>query len=593
MRRGRVETKQVIRAVSAIAAFAFLIVGGARAQDVSSVELAGLWEASRSFGPEVSGALSLRSVEGELWAEIAGYTAAVSTAGAEVRFELRGDRGYFRGHYSANEQEIRGHWVQPWTYSSFSRLASPVTLRRDAEGAWTGTVIPKPDRLRFYLMISEADDSRLTAFLRNPEANIGRFYPIDDITIDEGAVRLMDAEGRVRLEGRYDPDYDRLSIYFPHNGGTYDFARVDDGASTAFYPRPVGSGSYRYRRPPAAEGWETARPEDAGMAVEPLEEMVQMIIDTPIDAIDAPYIHGVLIARGGKLILEEYFHGYTRHDPHGTRSASKSMTTTLAGIAEHDGFLDLDTPVYATYYDGHVPEGLDPRALRMTLEHLLTMSPGLACNDSDQDSPGNEDVMQNQEDQPDWHRYALELPMIHEPGEEMAYCSAGHNLAGGVVAKKSGQWLPAFYQDRFARPVGAGISYMNLTPVGEGYGGGGLYIRPRDFLKLGQLYLDDGVWGDNRLLDAGWADVATTSTGTMRDQGYGYGWWIIPYEFEGRELKGFYAGGNGGQYVLVVPELDLNIVFFGGNYNQSVLHAPKHIHVPDYILRAIEVAELD
>lgn len=565
-------------------------VSQVRAQE-SARELLGLWAAQRSFGPEVRGPVALREVDGQLWAEISGYSVAARVSDGEIRFEVPGDRGYFRGRVSANGQMIDGHWVQPWTYSSFARLASPVILTRQAAGVWTGTVTPREDGLHFYLMMEKADNGRVRAFLRNPEANIGRFYPIDEVVQEGDAVRFLDADGRVRLEGTYDAGFDRLSVYFPLNGGTYDFARAEADPAVPFYPRPRGGEPYRYRQPPAGEGWQTGRPEAVAMAVAPLEEMIRKIIATPMDAIDAPYIHGVLIARDGKLIVEEYFHGYSRHVPHATRSAAKSVTTTLVGIADHEGILDLDTPVYQTLYDGAPPGDLDPRAGRMTLEHLITMTSGLACDDWDPDSPGGEDVMQNQGAQPDWHRYTLELPMIHEPGEHAAYCSGGQSLAGGVLSHISGQWLPEFYRRHFAEPVGAGLYYMNLTPVGEGYGGGGLYIKPRDFLKLGQLYLDDGVWNGRRLLDPGWADAATTTDKTLGDEGYGYGWWVFAYPFAGGEVKAFYAGGNGGQYVIVVPELDLNIVIFGGNYNQRVMHIPKYEYVRDYVLRAIEIGE--
>ena len=101
----------------------------------------------------------------------------------------------------------------------------------------------------------------------------------------------------------------------------------------------------------------------------------------------------------------------------------------------------------------------------------------------------------------------------------------------------------------------------------------------------------DGVWNGRRVLDPGWADAATTTDKTLGDEGYGYGWWVFAFPFAGREVKAFYAGGNGGQYVIVVPELDLNIVIFGGNYNQRVMHVPKYEYVRDYVLRAIEIGE--
>ena len=566
------------------------LVAGARAQERPGPDLAGLWAAERSFGPEVRGALVVHRTDGQghLWAEIGGHRVEVEVRDRDLRFEIPGDRGYFRGAVSADGQTIAGHWVQPWAFRAFARLASPVVLSRQADGAWTGVVTPLADRLRFYLVIRRAEDGKLSAFLRNPEANIGRFYPIAEVRVESSAVRFFDSQGRERLEGRYDDDFGRLSVYFPLNGGTYDFVRADDDPGTAFYPRPPAEKPYRYRQPPAAEGWDSAPPEEVGMTAGPLQQMVRRIVDTPMDAVDAPDVHGFLVARHGKLVLEEYFHGYSRDLPHGTRSASKSITTTLVGIGVHEGVLDLDIPVYEAMIDGAPPADLDPRAGRMTLRHLITMTSGLACDDRDPSSPGGEDRMQSHEDQPDWLRYTLDLPMEHEPGEHAAYCSGGQNLAGGVLARRSGEWLPEFYRRRFAQPLDAGRYHMNLAPTGEGYGGGGLFIKPRDFLKLGQVYLNDGVWKGRRLLDAGWAAAATTTDKTIGDEGYGYGWWLFSYPFAGGEVAAYYAGGNGGQYVIVLPELDLVVAIFAGNYNQRVMHVPKYQYVRDYVLRAIE-----
>ncbi|MCH8347574.1 MAG: serine hydrolase, partial [Proteobacteria bacterium] len=363
--------------------------------------------------------------------------------------------------------------------------------------------------------------------------------------------------------------------------------RADDDPASPFYPRPKTDELYHYSPPEAGEGWETASLEDVGMAAEPIIEMIQMIIDTPMDGLEAPYIHGFLVARGGKLVLEEYFHGFSKDMPHGTRSASKTVTATLAGIAVNQGRLALDTPVYETMYGGNLPEGLDERAKRMVLENLITMTPGLACDDFIADSPGNEDTMQNQEEQPDWFQFTLDLEMLYEPGEHAAYCSGSQNLAGGVVAMATGDWLPDFYRDNFANPLGMGLYHMNLSPTGEGYGGGGLLIKPRDFLKLGQIYLDGGRWQGTRIISQDWVQKGTEAINNIGAEGYGYGWWIFNYPFEGREVKAFYAGGNGGQYVIVVPELDLNIVIFAGNYNQRIMHKTKYEYVRDYVLRAI------
>ena len=122
-------------------------------------------------------------------------------------------------------------------------------------------------------------------------------------------------------------------------------------------------------------------------------------IRTPDDSIHSHRVHGVLIARNGKLVLEEYFHGFDRNTPHDTRSASKSVASMLVGAAIEAGFeLGTDTPVYRTLLGTDADRDLRKQA--MTLRHLLTMSSGFYCDDRDSDAPGNEDTLQEQQDEP-------------------------------------------------------------------------------------------------------------------------------------------------------------------------------------------------
>ena len=132
---------------------------------------------------------------------------------------------------------------------------------------------------------------------------------------------------------------------------------------------------------------------------------------------------------------------------------------------------------------------------------------------------------------------------------------------------------------------------MNLTPTGDGYGGGGLRIRARDFLKLGQVMLDGGAWNGKRILSADWVQDALTPHSEMWGEKYGLGWWLIDYPYKDRKVKAFYAGGNGGQYIIGIPELDLVILFYGTNYSQHVMHKTKREYVPEYILKAVEMGE--
>jgi len=227
----------------------------------------------------------------------------------------------------------------------------------------------------------------------------------------------------------------------------------------------------------------------------------------------------------------------------------------------------------------------------MTLENLLTMTSGLACNDSDPDSPGNEETMQEQTEQPDWYTFALDLPMAGEPGEQAFYCSATANLAGAVISEATGESLPDLFQRLVAQPLQIGRYHLPITPTGEVYMGGGIRWLPRDFLKLGQLMLNGGTWNGKRVLSKEWTEKSIAPLYELRDRGYGYLWWTVEYPYKERSVRAFFAGGNGGQLVIGVPELDLLVAFFAGNYSDRTLFRYQEEFFPEYILPAVQEAD--
>jgi CubicO group peptidase (beta-lactamase class C family) len=433
-------------------------------------------------------------------------------------------------------------------------------------------------------------DGSVRAFLRNPERNLGRFTRVAALERDGNAVRLLAAaadSNRVLAEGVLRDGV--LSI--PLRGGTYDFRRADPGAPSDFYPRsrPGVGAAYAYRAPlPLDDGWRVGTPEEVGMSRAALEAFVRLLIDMPIDSLSAPEIHGVLVARHGTLVLEEYFHGEHRDKPHDTRSAAKSLGSTLIGAAIHAGVpLSAQSPVYRVMNGGRFPEGLDPRRRAITLEHLLTMSSGLDCDDRNPDSRGNEETVAEQTEEPDWWKLALGLEVVRAPGERAAYCSLSTHLAGGVLRRAAGRPLPELFHAVIAEPLGIRRYWMFLAPTGEAYLGGGLRLVLRDFMKFGQLMLDGGAWNGRRVVSEEWARRGTSALVPLERMGYGYQWWVAELPYRGRTVRAFYAGGNGGQVVMGVPELDLVVAAFGGNYNDPVLFWMQRRAVPEHVLPAV------
>jgi CubicO group peptidase (beta-lactamase class C family) len=508
-------------------------------------QLTGLWVARRNFGPDVRGPLVIDHGR----ASIAGREADVKISGENVSFALPDGEGSFRGIIRGTS--IEGHWIQPPGVETGTPFATPVTLARKSPTVWEGVVTPIDDQMTLFLTISEKG-----SFIVNPERNVGRFLDVQKVVLEGGT---------------YDKENDTISVPIPSIGGTYDFHRT----------RPAVLPAYVYRQPVARDdAWPVGTLDGAGIDRARITDLVNRIRATPLDSIHASQIHTLLIARHGKLVLDEAFHGTNPDAPHTTRSASKSLTSVLIGAAK----LPISTPVYATM---GVPTD-DPRKKAMTVEHLLTQSSGLDCDDDDEHSPGNEDVMQSQTAQPDWYRYTLDLKNIRKPGEKSVYCSCQPNLAGGVLGRVTGRWLPDLFRELVAEPLQMREYGLNLMPTGDAYMGGGARFRARDFLKLGQLMLDGGRWHGRQIVSAAWAKQSTSPQTTIGESRYGFLWWIGDYPYRGRSVRGFFAAGNGGQVVLVIPELDLVIGFFGGNYSDRAARLPLGVIVPQDILPAVQ-----
>jgi CubicO group peptidase (beta-lactamase class C family) len=197
----------------------------------------------------------------------------------------------------------------------------------------------------------------------------------------------------------------------------------------------------------------------------------------------------------------------------------------------------------------------------------------------------------------------LDLPMAHEPGERYAYCSGGINLAGGALTTATGEWLPALFDRTVARPLQFGRYHWNVMPNGEGYVGGGAFVRTRDFLKIGQAYLDGGVWNGRRIATEEWTRTAMSpqmhispeTTGLTRDQfanfyfetDEGYAWHMVDMRSGDQRYRVIHTNGNGGQLLLVVPQFDLVVMFTAGNYRQGLWNRERDDITGDMIIPAL------
>ena len=584
--------RRFVAIVSTLTAALFVTAHlAAQTKPLGSVdELAGLWKAHRSFGPFARGPLVIQRVGSTYTADMLGRTKAVRVDAGELSFELPGGQGGFRG--KLQDGGISGHWFPPGSPTGLSR-PSPVVLRAESSGRWTGQVVPMEDAFTFYILARKRPDGSMGAFLRNPQRDVGAQWGADRLVRDGNVVKLIGKRRGQTQEneiavGTYSAEDSILTLFIPNRGGSYDFRR--DGDASDFYPRGKNPARYVYGGAPLArdDGWPTATLEQVGINRAAIEKMVQAIIDTPMESVHTLQVEGVLIARHGKLVLEEYFHGMNRDKLHETRSAAKSMTATLVGAAMHAGApLKLSTPVYQIMNGGTFPADLEPQKRAMTLEHLLTMSSGYFCDDSNDAAPGNENTMEEQTAEPDYYRFTLRLPMASAPGEKAVYCSINPNLALGLVGRATGE-SPLYTFDRLiAGPMKIRHYGWPVDPVGHPYGGGGVHFLPRDFMKIGQLMLNGGKWEGRRILDKEFVDRASTPLYKMGTMTYGLAWWSMDYPYRNRTLHAFAALGNGGQNVVVVPDLDLVIAVYASNFFDRAMFAIQQEIIPNQILPAV------
>jgi CubicO group peptidase (beta-lactamase class C family) len=582
------------------AVYLLVVLAGIRSTaaqaNVSSAEaLIGIWGNESNFGPLVRGDLTI-DARGMAWrATISGFDVSVQHENGAVSFVLPGGEGEFRGHLSPDSESIFGNWIQPAGDILNNRYASPVQLSSLGKSVWRGRVVPLDQNVSVYASVQQEPDGSLTAFVSNPEINFFRRRKFK--IVRDGAAVSFIAEG-LRIEGAFDEQNDVLSLRVVDFMPPFQFTRRKDKDAVGFFPRvlPEEEG-YVYRKPIVeSDGWATSSLADAGLDQTLISALVEKILGANL-ADNPAYIQSLLIARHGKLVLEEYFYGFNQERTHDMRSASKTFAPVLVGIArDHGTKLEPDTPVYPLFRQYYKEfANWDERKKSITLRDIMTMTAGTACDDNDDSSPGNEDHMQHQRKQTDWYKFTLDLPVLRDPGGEHAvYCSADLNLVGGVVTRSTGKWLPAFFDEYFARPLQFGSYHINLMPTGEAYAGGGWYLRPRDELKLGQLYLDGGSWNGRRIVSKEWVKESTAHqssfTPALDTEGkhqYGFGWHIHELNAGGRAYRDFAAEGNGGQVMIVIPELDLVVAFNGGSYGEFGKWYRWELElVPQYIIPA-------
>jgi CubicO group peptidase (beta-lactamase class C family) len=306
-------------------------------------------------------------------------------------------------------------------------------------------------------------------------------------------------------------------------------------------------------RDPGAEA-DAPAPAAATTAVAPTPRPADtVLLAQALDrAAELPRLRGILVSQRGEVVLERYTAGAGADRATNVKSASKSVLSVLVGIAVQEGRIrGLDQPISNFFPAYFARPDVDPRKRQITVGHLLSMQSGLESTSFDEYGAWVSSR--------DWVRAALDQPMVDQPGGRMLYSTGSTHLLSAILTRATGKSTWAYANEKLAEPLGFRIRPWQRDPQGIFFGGNDMYLTPRQLLRFGQMYLDGGVYQGRQIVPAEWVreSVRPRTSSPWNGHGYGLGWWSK--DSGGR--RAFFAWGYGGQYVFVVPELELVAVF--------------------------------
>jgi len=288
----------------------------------------------------------------------------------------------------------------------------------------------------------------------------------------------------------------------------------------------------------------------AGIVVAARQPALPSLESAATSAAALPRLRSLLVSHRGTLVLERYFNGARAAQPANIKSASKGVIAALVGIAVSRGLIkDVDQKI-APYFP-ELAADPEPKKRDITVEDLLTMRSGLEST-----SGRNYGAWVRS---PNWVRFVLRRPLIDEPGTRVEYSTGSSHLLSAILTKATKMSTWQFAQEALAKPLGFSLARWMQDPQGVYFGGNEMLMTPRQMIRFGELYLNGGKVGDRQLLARSWIDRTRVGRGRSRwgsDREYGYGFWIR--DFAGR--AGYYAWGYGGQFIFIIPDLDLVVV---------------------------------
>jgi CubicO group peptidase (beta-lactamase class C family) len=293
------------------------------------------------------------------------------------------------------------------------------------------------------------------------------------------------------------------------------------------------------------KGWKASVPEEQGVDSQKLAEALDFL------KAKEPNIHSLLVIRNGCAVADAYFYPFAPGTRHDVASDTKSVTSTLIGIAIRKGLIKSVEEPLLGFFPGRTIANLDEAKKAITIRDLLSMRSGLQCVEKP-----TELTLSQMMASPDWVQFMLDRSMSAKPGELFVYNSGAVHLLSAILRRASGRTALDFAKAELFGPLGIADVRWPIDPQSVSqHGWGDLQMRPEDMAKIGYLFLHNGQWDGKTIVSPEW--VAEATKPTVPGGEYAYLWWV-------KSGLGFLARGRGGQYIVVIPKINAIIVTTGG-----------------------------
>lgn len=325
--------------------------------------------------------------------------------------------------------------------------------------------------------------------------------------------------------------------------------------------------------------------EDAGFNADSINALIPVL-----DNFEQKDFRGLVVIKNNQAVIEWYYNHTERNTINDIRSAGKSITSLLLGVAMEEGLVqNLEQDVYSFFPKEKYPS-ISEGYKKIKLKHLLDMSSGLDADSDDGQTPGHAGHWFARDE---WLNYLLGIQLVNEPGEKWVYADINAALIGAVIEERSGMSLHEFAKEKVFDPLGIKQFYWYRNASNQTVAAGNLYLSTLDFAKLGVLVTNGGKWGNKQIVQADYVKkllarkVFDLSDFNPLADSYGMLWYKTQATFNGRKIDYLWASGNGGNHLVVVPEENMVVALTSTAYGCWYPHTRARM-ILNKLLNALE-----